>query len=152
MKGDSARAGYRLAWLGVVGFLLNGNWEWLQTPFFQDSSRSLNAIVWFRLHCTVGDVLILLACAGAVTLARRSTSWLVTPRLPDLALLSGLGIAYTSMSELVNLGRGAWAYSELMPLVPGTSIGVVPLIQWLCLPALAVRLAARLAKSDDGAS
>lgn len=140
-------APYRLTWLGVTGFLLNGNWEWLQTPFFRDSTMSVNEIVWFRFHCTVGDVLILLACAGVVSLTRRSTSWLATPRLRDLAMLTTLGVAYTSVSELVNLARGAWAYSELMPLVPGTRIGVVPLLQWLFLPALTVRMAARLARN-----
>lgn len=86
----------RFAWLGTTGFLLNGNWEW-QTPFFSDSTASLNEIVWFRLHCTMGDVLILLGCAAVVTTFRRSTGWLAKPRLGDLMLLTVLG-AYTSWS------------------------------------------------------
>ncbi len=137
----------RLGWLGVTGFLLNGNWEWLQTPFYQDAAKSVNDIVWFRLHCTVGDVLILLACALAVTGLRRSTSWLARPRILDFALMTALGLAYTSFSELVNLGRGTWAYSELMPLVPGTPVGLAPLAQWLVLPTAAVWFAARLSRT-----
>jgi len=137
-------AARRLAWLGLTGFLLNGNWEWLQTPFYQDATKSVNDIVWFRLHCTVGDVLILLACALAVTGLRRSTSWLARPRILDFALMTALGLVYTSFSELVNLGRDTWAYSELMPLVPGTAIGVAPLAQWLILPTAALWLAARI--------
>src|SRR3989304_1111718 len=79
----------RLAWLGLTGFLLNGNWEWLQTPLYQDATKSVNDIVWFRLHCTVGDVLILLACAVAVTGLRRSTSWLCRPRRLGFSLPTG---------------------------------------------------------------
>lgn len=139
----------RFAWLGVTGFLLNGNWEWLQTPFFADSTSTLNEIVWFRLHCTVGDVLILMACACGVTLVRRSAHWLAGPGFLDVALLTLFGIAYTVFSERRNLSRGAWAYSDLMPLVPGISVGVVPLIQWLVLPTLAAILASRLARSRD---
>ena len=134
------------AWLALTGLLVNGNWEWVQTPLFSDSTASLNEIVWFRLHCTFGDVLILLGCAAVVTTFRRSTGWLAKPRLSDLMLLTVLGVAYTSWSELVNLARGSWAYSDLMPLLPGTSIGVVPLVQWLVLPTIAVTLAARLAR------
>ena len=134
----------RLAWLGLTGFLLNGNWEWLQTPLYQDATKSVNDIVWFRLHCTVGDVLILLACAVAVTGLRRSTSWLARPRILDFSLMTALGLAYTSFSELVNLSRGTWAYSELMPLVLGTPVGLAPLAQWLVLPTAAVWFAARL--------
>jgi hypothetical protein len=139
----------RLAWLGVTGFLLNGNWEWLQTPFFADSSSTLNEIVWFRLHCTLGDVLILMACAGGVTAVRRSARWLAGPGFLDLALLTLFGVVYTVFSENRNLSRGAWEYSDLMPIVPGTSVGVVPLVQWLVLPTLAVVLASRLARSRD---
>lgn len=136
---------HRFAWLSVTGFLLNGNWEWLQTPFFADSAATLNEIVWFRLHCTLGDVVILLASAGVVTLLRRSPRWLSGPGLLDLALLTVFGVVYTVFSERRNLSRGAWAYSELMPLVPGISVGVVPLIQWLVLPTAAAILASRLA-------
>lgn len=137
----------RLAWLGLTGFLLNGNWEWLQTPFYHDATKSVNDIVWFRLHCTAGDVVILLGCALAVTGLRRSTSWLARPRILDFALMTALGLAYTSFSELVNLGRDTWAYSELMPLVPGTQVGLAPLAQWLVLPTAAVWFAARLSRA-----
>jgi len=141
----------RMSWLALVGFLLNGNWEWLQTPFYRNDDASLNQVVWFRLHCTLGDVIILMGCALGVTAVRRSTSWLAKPELSEIALLTALGVGYTAFSELVNLGRGAWAYSELMPLLPGTSIGVVPLLQWLVLPALALWLASRLFRRPSNA-
>jgi hypothetical protein len=91
--------------------------------------------------------LILLACAVAVSIVRRSTSWLVRPDPASVLLLTFLGVAYTAWSEHTNLARGAWDYSDLMPLIPGAGIGLVPMIQWLLLPALSVWMAARLTRS-----
>jgi hypothetical protein len=138
---------HRFLWLAVFGFLLNGNWEWLQTPLYDDAAKPAIEVLRFRLHCTAGDVLILLVCALGVSGVRRSTSWLSRPHPSDLALLAILGVGYTFVSELVNVGRGSWAYSELMPLVPGTSVGVVPLAQWLLLPMLAAWMSARIRRS-----
>lgn len=135
----------RTAWLAVVGFLLNGNWEWLQTPFYDDRAIAITTVVWYRLHCTMVDVVILLGCAVVLTLLRRGTSWLERPAAPDMTLLAGIGTMYTALSEQLNVGvRAAWAYSPLMPVIPGTAIGLVPLLQWVLLPPAAVLLAARL--------
>lgn len=136
----------RFSWLAVMGFLLNGNWEWLQTPFYEDRTGAIDTVVWFRLHCTMVDVVILLGCAVVLTLLRRGTSWLERPATRDMTLLAGIGTVYTALSEQVNVGvRAAWAYSRLMPVIPGTAIGLVPLLQWVLLPPAAVLLASRLA-------
>lgn len=145
-------AGLRsVLWLAVFGFLLNGNWEWLQTPFYDDGGASLNTVVWFRLHCTLVDVVILLGSAAAVCVAARGWRWLRHPAPIHMISLSLLGAAYTAASEQVNVGlQQSWAYSSLMPVVPGTDIGLIPVAQWLVLPAAAVWLAAR-AGSATGA-
>jgi hypothetical protein len=69
---------------------------------------------------------------------------MVRPEIAPTLLLTFLGVVYTGWSEHTNLNRGAWAYSEFMPLIPGTGIGLLPVVQWLLLPALAVWMAARL--------
>ena len=128
-------------YLFVFSFLVFGAWEWLQTPFFRDVSDDINMIVWFRLHCTLGDFLILAGCVAVVSLYRRGIRWLEGPRFVDLAAVSALGVAYTALSEYLNVHvRGAWGYSSWMPLVPFTGIGVVPLVQWLVLPSLVLLL------------
>jgi len=132
-------------WLAVFGFLLNGNWEWLQTPFYDDGGASVNTVTWYRFHCTLLDVAILLGCAAVVSVAARGAAWLRRPVARHLITLSLLGTAYTALSEQLNVGlRESWAYSHLMPVVPGTTIGVVPVLQWLILPAAAVWLASRV--------
>ena len=134
----------RTAWFLFFGFLLNGNWEWLQTPFYDDGPVGLNTVVWYRLHCTLVDVVILLGCAAVVSVAVRGTGWLARPGRRHMAALALMGTAYTAISEQINVGvNAAWGYSSLMPVIPGTSIGVVPLLQWLLLPPLALWLAGR---------
>ncbi|MFQ5789950.1 MAG: hypothetical protein ACE5JI_05670 [Acidobacteriota bacterium] len=137
----------RFLWLATTAFLLHGNWEWLQSPFYDDRTTSIRTIVWYRFHCTLGDVLILLGCAVAVSLFCRGTEWLAAPRRRHLIFLSALGTAYTAGSEQVNVGLlQAWSYSALMPVIPGTFIGLVPLLQWVLLPPVAVSMATRLAR------
>lgn len=36
-----------------------------------------------------------------------------------------------------------WTYSALMPLVPGTTIGLVPVIMWLAVPTATLWAARR---------
>jgi hypothetical protein len=139
----------RLAWLAVAGFLLHGNWEWLQSPFYRDSATSLDRIVWFRVHCTLGDVLILLVGALAVSVIVRSTDWLARPRWAPIVLLTVVAMLYTAASERRNLTAGGWSYSERMPIVPWLGVGLVPLLQWLVLSSLSVRLAARLSRENS---
>lgn len=47
------------------------------------------------------------------------------------------GVGYTVFSEWLNTTvRKSWAYSELMPIVPGLEIGLSPLAQWIVMPLL----------------
>ncbi len=87
------------------------------------------------------------ADVGKRPLARESF-WLARPTVVSVLFLTSLGVGYTAWSEHVNLTSGAWAYSAFMPLFPGTSIGLVPLAQWLLLPGLSVWMAARLARGE----
>lgn len=49
------------------------------------------------------------------------------------------GLAYTAFGEWYNTQiRKTWAYSDSMPLLPGTNVGLSPLAQWLIIPALAL--------------
>ncbi|MCS5422900.1 MULTISPECIES: hypothetical protein [Psychrilyobacter] len=39
--------------------------------------------------------------------------------------------------------KKSWAYSDLMPMIPGTHIGLIPIIQWLTLPSVILYVCAR---------
>ena len=46
---------------------------------------------------------------------------------------------YTVYSEWLNVYvKGTWAYSDLMPIVPGLEVGLSPLIQWIVLPTFGI--------------
>ena len=67
---------------------------------------------------------------------------------PVAAVTIALGVSYTIFSEWLNIVvQAAWAYSDLMPIVPlfGLKVGLFPLLQWIVLPLLAFGWARRSA-------
>jgi hypothetical protein len=125
--------------IAIFAFLLNFVWEVLQTPFFIDISSDINTIVWFRLHCTFGDVMISLGCFWLVALIFKSRVWLLHPNKLNVFLFTAFGIGYTIFSEIKSVTiKDFWGYSDLMPVIPFIGVGVVPLIQWIVIPPLIV--------------
>ena len=119
--------------LGGWGLLLNGAWEFLQSPLYTDSSRGFVYVLWTRLHCTAGDVLILLAAFWLTSLALRGRQWWRDARVGPALLFTLLGMGYTIYSEWLNTAvRGSWEYAAAMPRVLG--VGLTPLLQWALLP------------------
>ena len=57
--------------------------------------------------------------------------------LPVAVTTSISGVGFTAYSEHLNTARGTWTYSDLMPVLPGTAIGLAPLAQWIVIPILA---------------
>jgi len=125
-------------------FLIFGMWEWLQTPFFLDITDKINYIVWYRFHCTIGDIMILGASMVIWSFIRNNHLWFFAPGKKDYLVVTLMGISYTAYSEILNVVvRKSWAYSDLMPMIPGTHIGLIPVIQWILLPSLILYVCAR---------
>lgn len=119
--------------LVVWGGILNGIWEFAHSPLYTDHDRGWWYVTWTRLHCTVGDVMILLGAFWAVSLVFRSRSWAGSAhRTPQLLfVLTGLG--YTVFSEWWNTSiRESWQYTDAMPVVFG--MGLSPMAQWIVIP------------------
>lgn len=124
------------------GFGLNLAWEFAQTPLYADSGRGLSHLAWTRLHCTVGDVLILLSAFWLTAGLYRNRHWYLDSRYLGGAVFSGIGFAYTMWSEWVNTSiRSSWAYQPEMPMILG--IGIAPLLQWVLIPPVLVALLRR---------
>ena len=129
----------------VVSALLHLMWEFAHVRLYALWNESTATdILYSVLHCTVGDVMIATsALATAVVLA----GWRGWPerhfRKASVATIA-IGFSYTWFSEWYNLTiRQSWAYNELMPLMPGTEIGLSPLAQWLAVPTIALAVAYR---------
>lgn len=119
------------------GFLLNGVWEFLQSPLYADHDRGVIYVVWTRLHCTIGDLMILVLSFWGASLLFGTRFWCFRESNRPLLVFLGLGFAYTIWSEWFNTRVAlSWEYSNLMPQVFG--IGLTPLLQWLILPLVLI--------------
>lgn len=80
------------------------------------------------------SLLVALAIAADVTWPERGAFriWL---------FLLILGVGYTVYSEWLNVNvRKSWAYAPAMPLLPGLGTGLAPLLQWVIVPTLVLRV------------
>ena len=123
-------------------------------PFYDVSSLTC----WQRtLNCTrasFGDAGILVLAYSAASLRTGSTVWLYRDLgrgLPPY-LLTGLAIAFAveEVATRVPVGSGwGWRYSELMPIVPGTQTGLVPLAMWVIVPLATLWMARRQPRPES---
>jgi len=133
--------------LGGSGFVLNFFWEMVQSPWYDDvTQKPYSDILLSRLHCTLGDVLILLGAFVIVAWLLRDRYWVVDIRAWPLVGFTLLGLGYTVVSEWVNVDlRSAWHYSSAMPRIPWTGTGLLPFTQWVVLPPLIAVVSGRCA-------
>lgn len=132
--------------LAVSGFFLNFFWEMAQSAWYADVARkTYQEILVSRLHCTLGDVVILLGASWITAGLVRDRDWVTALRSRDLAAFTGLGLGYTLVSEWVNVDlRSAWGYADTMPRLPWIGTGLAPVLQWLILPTMTARVSRRL--------
>ena len=126
----------------VFALLLNFAWEILQSPLYVGMAELPHAqVTKVCLQATVGDALIMLIAYGTVAATARSRFWIVAASGWQLILLIAIGVSVTAAIEWFatrGLWVGSWRYQPTMPLVPGTQMGLVPLLQWVVLPPLTV--------------
>lgn len=115
-------------------------WEFAQLPLYtiwRDGTPG--EILFAVVHCTGGDALIAItALVSALLLAGKG--WPVARdcygRVAAIAIVIGVG--YTAFSEWLNtVVREAWAYSDLMPVIPLIEAGLSPILQWVLIPLAA---------------
>lgn len=126
----------------VFALLLNFVWEILQVPLYVGMAEMPHALATKAcLQATIGDAVIMLLAYGVVAFAVGSRLWIVVSKGWQLALFVVIGVSVTAAIEgLATRGYwiGSWNYLPTMPLVPGTGIGLLPLLQWVVLPLLTV--------------
>lgn len=113
-------------------------WEIIQLPFYTLWAETRpESIVYAVAHCSVGDAMIgTVALFLALTLsgAGERANW---PRTRIVILMIFSAVAYTVLSERINLVQGNWAYSIWMPVLPWLKVGLAPLLQWVFVPLVA---------------
>lgn len=115
-------------------------WEFAHLPLYTIwHDRGTGEIVFAALHCTGGDALIATATL-TIALLLAGRGWPVAGRSywRVAAIAIALGAGYTAYSEWLNTTvRNAWAYTELMPVIPLIDAGLSPILQWLFIPLAA---------------
>lgn len=139
------------AWFGVLHWYLayivvaNLAWEVAHLPLYTLWQTAPTSYIAFAvLHCTAGDVVIASVTLLIAVLIVGGRDW-PAERYAAVAMATVvLGIGYTAYSEWTNVYvRQSWAYSGWMPILPGTGIGLSPLLQWLVVPTVGFAWARR---------
>ncbi len=132
-----------VAWYLLISATLHLGWEFAHMPLYSIwQFGSVSEILFSGVHCTIGDVMIAGGSLATGVFAFGDNRW---PQerwwaVAVVTVVSGLG--YTIFSEWYNTTISqAWTYSELMPLLLGTGIGVSPLAQWVFIPVIALATA-----------
>ena len=143
------------ATVGIFALLLNFPWEMLQAPLFADMRSSPHAAATMVcLQATFGDMVIMLLAYAVVAIHARDRRWMVTANGKQRVLFIAVGLSITVLIESLatrGLWVSNWTYAPTMPLLPGTGVGLMPVLQWLLLPPLTVWFTGRqLAGSTTG--
>lgn len=124
----------RLVGLFIVGTVLNYPWELAQSGLFA------GAYAWGSRwgHCLIaslGDAALIVVIHGIGWTFTRRFDWFERPGAARYVLMLTAGGVIAVGVEWIALHIAhRWAYNDVMPLIPGLNIGVVPVLQMLLLP------------------
>ena len=126
----------------ALGLPLQLLWEMAQFPLYTIwHQNGWGYIIYSLVHCTLGDLLILLISYELVAVLNRSRYWVYKVALWNDLGFTALCAAYTIYSETTNVYiEKTWAYTDVMPIVPIVGIGLAPLLQWLIIPPILLLL------------
>lgn len=119
--------------VGSFGFAVNFIWELAHTPLYRVTAGWSEHLI----CCTIASLadglgLVLIFIVGAIVFD--DGRWTRCPTISRIGLAVVLGFGGAVLVELVALARGWWSYLEEMPRLPGTPIGLSPLLQFTVLP------------------
>ena len=124
----------------VFSALANLLWEFSHLPLYTLwLTGTTGELIFAAVHCKGGDILITLGTFTLALLLFGAPDW---PRAHTGSVLVAaflFGVGYTIFSEWLNIElREAWAYRELMPIIPVINAG---LMQWVVVPPAAYAFA-----------
>ena len=119
--------------LTAITFGLHYVWENLQCPLLF-VHREGDATQTAMLIVTVGDVAMTWLAHGIIGIVTGRWLWILGPvgRREWLVLML-IALVMSTSIESYALTTGRWSYTELNPLIPGTSVSIVPVAQLLVL-------------------
>jgi len=131
--------------IALFSFLLHFVWEMWQAPFFADMASTAH---WSEVvacsRATLGDAAMAVVAFWGGALPRRSRYWFVAPRGWEVPIYLAIGLALTVVFEWLATGPLArWSYSPEMPRLPIFGTGLLPALQWVVVPPIALWITGR---------
>lgn len=122
--------------LSLIGHLL---WEVAHTPLYSIWVEGTASEIAFAIvHCTGGDLMIAFSTLFLALFLFGTAEWPGKRSVPVLLATVVMGVSYTIFSEWLNIVvREAWAYRDIMPVIPVIDAGLTPFLQWIVLPTAA---------------
>lgn len=118
----------------IVSAALNYVWEIAQSPLFAGMDN-LGNMWWHCLVASLGDGVIVLIIHVAGWCVFRRSDWFMHPGVTGYSVMLVTGVIVAVVVEWVAVHAiHRWTYTTRMPLIPGTDIGLVPILQMLILP------------------
>ena len=125
---------WHFASIFTVAVALNYVWEIAQSPLYAGIHSWEN--IW--KHCFVaslGDGIILWIIHAVGRIAFGRWNWFIDPGFKGYGVMLGSGLIVALAIEWIAMHLlQRWEYSAGMPIIPGTNIGLVPILQMLILP------------------
>lgn len=114
-------------------------WEFAHLPLYTIwLTGTTGELVFAAVHCTGGDILITVSTFMLALLAFGAPDWPHARSGRVIAAAVPFGVGYTIFSEWLNIElREAWAYREMMPVIPVIDAGLSPILQWVVIPTAA---------------
>lgn len=133
---DWLRALRRYLAFAAVAHLL---WEFAHLPLYMIwLTGTAGELAFAAIHCTGGDILITLSTLVLALFLAGCSEWPRARAQSVLLTTIVFGVAYTIFSEWLNIEvRQAWAYREIMPVIPLVDAGLSPILQWILIPLAA---------------
>jgi len=126
-------------------------WEFAHLPLYTIwQTGTARELAFAAVHCTAGDILIAMSTMLMSLFLIGDSAWPARKRGAVLALAIILAVGYTIFSEWLNIVvREAWAYRDIMPVVPVVNTGLSPILQWILVPSAAYTLATRAGRRSS---
>ncbi|MEQ9450962.1 MAG: hypothetical protein RJQ07_05205 [Pseudomonadales bacterium] len=122
----------------LFSFLVNFVWEMWQVPFYQGlSAMDHMSAVRICTQASIGDGVISLLAFWSAAAVVRSRRWYLSLTTISALIYWTVGIVITVVMEWLATGPlDRWQYAISMPRLPVVGTGMLPLLQWVLLPAV----------------
>ncbi len=122
-----------------ISFLLNVVWENIQAPLYQGYGGFWNHLPFCFLGA-LGDAAAISISYWLVDMSIKKVNWFRHPTLVKLFIFLLFELAIAFLVERGALSNNLWAYTDSMPLLLGTKIGIYPLIQLMVTGIVSILL------------